>query len=43
MGQEETQQLWRSYRAKPDDKALRDRLSRPTSGQPERCGVALVR
>jgi RNA polymerase sigma factor FliA len=26
MGQEETQQLWRSYRAKPDDKALRDRL-----------------
>jgi RNA polymerase sigma factor FliA len=26
VGQEDTQQLWRSYRAKPDDKALRDRL-----------------
>jgi RNA polymerase sigma factor FliA len=26
MGQDETQQLWRSYRAKPDDTALRDRL-----------------
>ena len=26
MSQDETQQLWRSYRARPDDKALRDRL-----------------
>jgi RNA polymerase sigma factor for flagellar operon FliA len=26
VGQDDTQQLWRSYRAKPDDKALRDRL-----------------
>ena len=26
MGQDETQQLWRSYRAKPEDSALRDRL-----------------
>ena len=26
MGQDETQQLWRSYRAKPDDQGLRDRL-----------------
>jgi RNA polymerase sigma factor FliA len=26
VGQDEIQQLWRAYRAKPDDKALRDRL-----------------